>query len=180
VRPRIDPISTELRAILARPLLWLAWMPAVVISILAEFFLSTPGTLLVHRITGGLEDLNRMLLIALAIDSALCCGFMLGVAILKRLWGQLRTEAEEKRAFPNKWTNPERTSLAVGAALCALPLSYYAMLAIAVLLNGGRLPEATRSRFGALGTSFVACLALIYKLYATAVEMRLRRAASNQ
>jgi len=178
----MDPISTELRAILGRPLLWLAWMPAVLISILAEFLLSTPGTLLVHRImrTGGLEDLNRMLLTALAIDSALCCGFMLGVAILKRLWGQLQTEAEEKRAFPNKWTNPERTSLAVGAALCALPVSYYAMLAVAVLLNGGRLPEATWSCFGTLGISFAACLTVIYNLFAIAAELRPRRAASNQ
>jgi hypothetical protein len=176
----MDPISTEIRAIVSRPLLRLAWMPAVVISILAEFFLSTPGTLFVHGIfrAGGLEDLDWMFLTALAIDSALCCGFMLGVAILKRLWGQLKTESE-KRAFKNKWTNPEHTSLVVGAALCALPLAYYAMLIVAVLLNGGRLPVAKWPLLGALGISFVACHSAIYGLYATAAVVRRGRAVSR-
>jgi len=176
----MDPISTELRAVLSRPLLWLAWTPAVVISVLIEFLTpwGTPGRLLAGYIVQPgetIKDLGAVLSTALAIDSALCCGVMLGIAVLKRLWGQLQNEVQEQRSVRSNWTSSQRTSATVGSALCALPLSYYPVLALAVLLNRGRLPESTWPLIGAFGVSFAACVAAIYGLFAIAVGLRLRR-----
>jgi len=160
----------------------LAWLPSVLIAILVEFLTgwSTPGQLVAQYIVQphGLESIGPIFFTALAIDSALCLGIMLGMFVLGKVWNGV-PEAKGKRGAATNWSNPQRTATITGAALCALPFSYYVVLGVAVSLNRGYFPASTWTRIGAFGVSFVACVIAIYVSFAVAVKVRLRQRVSR-
>lgn len=154
-----------------RPLLWLAWVPAVLISALAEFLSAweTPGQFVARLALHpqGLNSLNSAFFTALSFDSILCWGFIVGMSTMTKSW--------RKASRGGLKVGSQRTYPIRAAALSALPLSYYAMVGAAVALSHGRLPRGFWPLAGVLVASFVSCLFIVYGLFVLLRSVMLKR-----
>jgi hypothetical protein len=166
---------TGYKSWIPRPLFWLGWLPSVPISILVEFLTTweTPGRSIARYVLqpDGLRFIGPVFFTSLVIDSFLCTGIIWGLFILANVWNQAQVDAVNER-----WPNSQRLKAVAGAMLCSFPLSYYAMLVVAVLFNRGYLPQSTWRFIGVLGICFAACVTLIYGCCAIAVRYQLRHA----
>jgi hypothetical protein len=141
-------------------------------AILLSVTIPTPGFAVAHWVISAqpasfLGYLGEGFEIAAIVDFVVWFGLLWGV---QNLWTQL---GEERQAggITRHWLNPLRKPAVWGGALlCAVPLSYYAVLAaaISVKLNTLRRPELFL--VVSLTLNFALCFAAICGLYAVAAR----------
>jgi hypothetical protein len=156
-------VITGLLSLLLVPVSW---------AILLSVTIVTPGFAVAHWVISAqpasyLGHLGEGLEIAAIVDFVVWFGLLWGV---QNLWTQL---GEERQAsgITRHWPNPlRRSGVWGGALLCAVPLSYYSVLAaaISVKLNTLRRPELFLVVSLTLG--FAVCFTAICGLYAVAVR----------
>lgn len=115
--------------------------------------------------------MGAMIVIGFATDCALCCGMLWGVHVLVKGWIRFQAEARQERESEQNWSHPkQRGNALVGSTLFGAQLSFYVVLAISACFHVDLLhPEALFAAI--LITSFAACVAAIYSLYALAVKL---------
>jgi hypothetical protein len=153
-------VMTGLLSLLLVPVLW------------AIFLFATPGFAVAHWVISAqppsfLGYLSEGFEIAAIVDFAVWFGLLWGVQNLCTQLGEERQASGTTRHWPNLL---RRSGVWVGALLCAVPLSYYAVLlaAISLKLNTLRWSELFLVVF--LTLSFAVCFAAICGLYAVAVR----------
>jgi hypothetical protein len=132
----------------------------------------TPGFAVAHWVISAqpasfLGYLGEGLEIAGIIDFVVWFGLLWRV---QNLWTQL---GEERQAtgITRHWPNPLRTSgVWVSAPLCAVPLSYYAVLAAVISVELNTLGRPELFLVVSLTLSFAVCFTAICGLYARAVR----------
>jgi hypothetical protein len=154
---------TGLLSLLLVPVSW-----AIFLSVTPN---ATPGLAVAHLAASAqpsaLLDLNEGFEIAAIVDFVVWFGFVWGV---QNLWTQLR---EERHAggITGLWPNPLRKpGIWVGAPLCAVPLSYYAVLAAVISLKLNTLRWSELFFVVSLTLSFAVCFTAICGLYAVVVR----------
>jgi hypothetical protein len=156
-------IMTGLLSLLLVPVSW-----AIFLSITP---FATPGFTVAHwvatRPPSFVGDLNATFEIAAIVDFAVWFGLVWGVQNLCTQLGEER----QASGITRHWRDPLRgPGVWFGALLCAIPLSYYAVLGVAVLVKLNTLRRPELFLVVSLTLSFAVCFAAICGLYAVAAR----------
>jgi hypothetical protein len=156
-------VMTGLLSLLLVPVSWAIFLSVTPVA--------TPGLAVAHLVASAqpsaLLDLNEGFEIAAIVDFVVWFGFVWGVQNLCTQLGEER----QASGITKHWRDPLRgPGVWVGALLCAIPLSYYAVLGVAVLVKLNTLRRPELFLVVSLTLSFAVCFAAICGLYAVSAR----------